>query len=277
MDVKLGICDRCLPGTGYFSLELASEAGLDGISLEFGPAAKGFPLSLRRVQDAFLEKKKLYGIDFCNITMSAFDLIPFPVHRGHACYDIVRVALKDAVSAAAHMGIPLVMVPTFNASAVADEDRFRNAVDMFRYICAVARDKGVKIASESVMPPERQIRLCEEVGCDNFGLFYDNDNFFYEKGWNPVSVLEALYDFLLPQIHVKDGRRGVLAGSLLGEGEAGFREVIAYLEKRDFKGWIIIENLYEELPLRLLNKNVWQTCRKDVEILKKAVKRGKTK
>lgn len=273
MKAKLGVCDCCLPGSGNFSLELASEAGLDGISLEFGPANKGFPLSRRRLQDAFLEKKKQCGIEFCNITMSAFDLTPFPVHRGHAGYDMVREALNDAVSAAAHMNIPLVMVPTFEASEIADEDRFHNAVGMFRYICPIARDKGVKIASESVMSPERQMRLCDEVGFDNFGLFYDNDNFFYRKGWDPATVLDALYDRLLPQLHVKDGKRGVLAGSPLGEGDGGFRDVVAYLEKRNFEGWIIIENLYEELPLRALNEDVWLTFNKDVETLKRAIGR----
>ena len=87
-----------------------------------------------------------------------------------------------------------------------------------------------------------------------------------------MEILDAIYDYMTPQLHVKDGRRGVLAGALLGTGDAGFYDVIAYLKKKDYKGWLIIENLYEQRPLRDLNEDVYATFRQDVEILKSAVK-----
>jgi sugar phosphate isomerase/epimerase len=163
-------------------------------------------------------------------------------------------------------------MPAFHASAIDTEDQFGRAVDMFRYACDLASEKGITIGSENMMDSKRQIRLCEEVGYGNFGIFYDSDNYFYNKGYDQVEILDEIYDYMTPQLHVKDGRRGVLAGALLGTGDAGFYDVMAYLKKRDYKGWLIIENLYEQMPLRVLNEDVYATFRQDVEILKSAVK-----
>jgi sugar phosphate isomerase/epimerase len=272
MDVKLGICNFCVPGTGVFAPQLVAEAGLDGMSIEFGTYEKGFPLSNRRVQDAYKEARARYGIQYCNIGCSGFDFIPFYAHQGHAFYDVVRKFIKDAIAAAAYLDIPLVFMPSFHASAIDTEDQFKNAVKMFRYACDLASDKGIMIGNENMLDASMQIRLCEEVGHDNFGIFYDSDNYFFNKGYDQVDILEAIYEHLTPQLHVKDGKRGVLAGALLGHGDARFNDVIAYLKKRDYKGWIIIENLYEQQPLRGLNEDVYATFRRDVEILKAAVK-----
>jgi sugar phosphate isomerase/epimerase len=261
-----------VPGTGVFAPRLVAEAGLDGMSIEFGTYENGFPLSNRRIQDAYREARERHGIEYCNIGCSGFDFIPFHAHRGHALYDIVKKFVKDAIDAAAYLEIPLVFMPAFHASAIDTEDEFRRAAEMFRYACDLASEKGIKIGSENMMDSERQLRLCEEVGRDNFGIFYDSDNYFYNKGYDQIEILDAVYDRIVPQLHVKDGKRGVLAGALLGTGDAGFYDVMAYLRKRNYEGWLIIENLYEREPLRALNEDVYATFRQDVEILKSAVK-----
>lgn len=273
MDVKLGVCNFCVPGTGIFAPQLVSEAGLDGMSLEFGTFEKGFPLSNRRIQDAYLEAAQEYNIKYCNIGCSGFDFMPFFVHPGHALYQDVKKCLEDAVKAASYLNIPLVFIPTFGVSAINNEEQFNNAVKMFKYVCNLAQDHGIMIGSENTLSAEQQIRLYEKVNCENFGIFYDSNNLFYHKGYDQVEMLEKLYDYLVPQLHVKDGKAGSFASSLLGEGDTRFYDVIEYLKKRDFTGWIISENLYEEQPLRSLNEgDVYKTFLQDVEILKKAVK-----
>ena len=272
MDVKLGICNFCVPGTGIFAPQFVAKSGLDGMSLEFGTYDKGFPLSNRHVQDAYKEARQQYGIEYCNIGCSGFDFLPFHAHQGHAMYDVARKFIREAVNAAAYLDIPLVFIPSFHVSAIETDYQFKNAVSMFQYACDVAADKGIKIGSENMLDVQMQIRLCEEVGRGNFGIFYDSDNYFYNKGYDQVEILEGIFDRLVPQLHVKDGRRGVLAGALLGHGDARFLDVIACLKKRNYKGWVIIENLYEQYPLRDMNEDVFATFLQDVELLKNAVK-----
>ena len=272
MQVKLGVCNHILPGSGIFAPKFVAESGLDGMSIEFGNYDKGFPLSNRSVQKAYLEAQQQYGIEYSNIGMSGFDFIPFFAHPGHRMYTVIREALRSAVDAAAFMGIPLVFIPTFGVSEIITEDQFRYAVSAFQFACDYAQKKNIDIAAENTMDIGRQLRLVEEIKRDNFGLFYDSDNLFHDKGYDQVEMLEAMYPYMVPQLHVKDGTNGILAGSLLGNGESGFYEVMEALRRHEYSGWIIIENLYEHHALRGQHEDAMETFLEDVRILKDAVR-----
>lgn len=271
MQVKLGVCNHILPGSGVFAAKFVSEAGLDGMSIEFGNYDRGFPLSNRSVQKAYLEAQQRYGIAYPNIGTSAFDFIPFFAHPGHSMYAVVRGALQNAVDAAAFMDIPLVFIPTFGVSEIITEDQFQFAVRMFQFACEYAEKKNIGIASENTLDTCRQLRLVEEVDRGNFGLFYDSNNLFHDKGYDQVEMLEAMYPYMVSQLHVKDGKNGVLAGSLLGQGESCFYEVISALKQHAYSGWIIIESLYEHSSLRNLREDALDTFFEDVRILKNSV------
>lgn len=270
MDVKLGICNFCVPGTGIFAPQFAAEAGLDGMSIEFGTYENHFPSGTRRVQEAYIKAREQYKIEYCNIGMSCFDFIPFHAHKGHPMYPIVKGALKSAIDGAQYMQIPMVFVPAFGVSSITSEDEFDNAVEMFRYACDYAGEKGILISSENKMRPAEAIEMVERVNEENFSIFYDSYNYFYEKGWDQLEILKELYPYLGPQLHVKDGRPGVLAGSLLGEGDSGFYQVMDYLKKQNYSGWVILENLYEKRPENTFETDVYELFRKDVEILRHA-------
>ena len=51
MNVKLGICNFCVPGTGVFAPQIVSEMGLDGMSIEFGSYEHGWALSQKKIMD----------------------------------------------------------------------------------------------------------------------------------------------------------------------------------------------------------------------------------
>ena len=271
MNVKLGVCNFCVPGTGVFAPELVKEVGLDGMSIDFGNYEKRFPLSSKRIQDAYLEAADKYKIEYCNIGMSCFDFIPFCAHKGHAMHAIVKEAIKKAIDAAEYMNISLVFMPAFGVSAITNRELFDNAVKMFKFACSYAEDRGIQIGSENMMSAEHEIELIEKVDHKNFGIFYDSNNLFYQKGYDQVEMLEKLYDYLVPQLHVKDGRTGVLAGDYLGEGDANYYGVIDFLKSKDYSGWIIGENLYENTTFRSEENDVYKTFKKDMEILKKSV------
>jgi sugar phosphate isomerase/epimerase len=271
MKVKLGVCNQVLPGGGVFAPKFVREVGLDGMSIEFGNYDLGFPVSMKSVQNAYLEAQQKYEIEYPNIGMSAFDFIPFHAHKGSAMHEIVKHALRLAVDAAEYMKIPMVFIPTFGVSSIESEDQFSNTVTMFQYASEYAEKKNVTIASESVMDLPRQIRLFEEVNRDNFGLFYDSDNFFFEKGYDQVTMLAGMYPYMVDQLHVKDGKAGVLAGSLLGDGDSDFAGTMAFLKENDFNGWIISENLYGKQPLYQMGGDPFIAVHEDVQRMKKAI------
>ncbi len=272
MDVKLGVCHHVLPGAGVFAPKFVKEAGLDGMSIEFGNYDVGYPASMRRVQDAYLEAQQQYGIEYPNIGMSAFDFIPFHAHKGTTMHDVIKQTLRLAIDAADYMKIPMVFIPTFGVSTIETEDQFKNATYMFQYASEYAEKKNITIASESIMDLPRQLRLYEEVQRDNFGLFYDSDNFFFEKGYDQVAMLSGMYPYMVNQLHVKDGKAGALAGSLLGDGDSDFAGTMAFLAEKDFKGWIISENLYGKQPLYNIGGDPFAALFEDVNRLKKAIR-----
>jgi sugar phosphate isomerase/epimerase len=203
--------------------------------------------------------------------MSGFDWIPFHAHKGSAIYQIIKQALQLAIDAAAYMKIPMVFIPTFGVSTIETEDQFMNAVRMFQYASEYAEKKHITIASESVMDLPRQLRLCEEVRRQNFGLFYDSNNFFFEKGYDQVSMLSGMYPYMVDQLHVKDGKAGVLAGSLLGDGDSDFAGTMTFLKEKNFSGWIISENLYGKQPLYQIGSDPLPALYKDVQRMREAI------
>jgi hypothetical protein len=43
------------------------------------------------------------------------------------------------------------------------------------------------------------------------------------------------------------------------------------LKQQNYRGWLILENLYELLPMRNLNPDYFEIMRQDIAALKKAV------
>ena len=70
MNVKLGICNFCVPGTGVFAPQIVSEMGLDGMSLEFGSCEHGWALSQKKIMDLYLEAQQKYAVAYPNIGCS---------------------------------------------------------------------------------------------------------------------------------------------------------------------------------------------------------------
>ena len=73
--------------------------------------------------------------------------------------------------------------------------------------------------------------------------------------------------------HVKDGTKGFGASALLGTGTTRFFEQIDFLKEKNYKGWLIIENLYELLPMRELNPDYYEMMAEDIRTLKKVAGR----
>ena len=73
-------------------------------------------------------------------------------------------------------------------------------------------------------------------------------------------------------MHVKDGVKGANAQYILDTGTSGFQESIDFLKSKNYKGWLIIENLYELETMRKLNPDdYFEIMRQDIAALKKAV------
>lgn len=264
---KIGICQWSLPVDGPYGCKIAAELGLSGIQLDIGSYKKGFQLSKTIVQEGYLEEAEKYGISFPSIAITDLDNYSM-VHPGDSLEkEIAITAIRKAIEAAEAMHIPLVMIPSFEANDIRSEDDFIRAVSVLRWACDYAGERGITISTENLLSTEEIIRLFQSVNRPNLKLFFDTQNHYLKKGFDIPEMLESLMP-LICEIHVKDGKDGILSGALLGEGETKFFQSMEILKKYNYKGWIISENYYYLEPLSLQNDNPINLILKDIQTLK---------
>ena len=272
MNVKLGICNFCVPGTGVFAPEIVKEFGLDGMSLEFGSYEHGWPLSQRVLQDKYLDIQQKLGIEYPNIGVSDGDNVPFHARPNTKWDSIVNAEGTKAIDAAAYMGIKLVFFSNFNVSEMKTEEDIEYTAKRYAYFCDYAADKGIQIGCENPNSIAVQKQLYEMVNRENFNLFFDSCNHACLTEFDIHEVLREMYPYYINQMHVKDGVPGKNASMVLGTGSTGFRETIDFLKSKDYEGWLILENLYELDPMRNINSDYFEIMKDDICALKEATK-----
>lgn len=78
--------------------------------------------------------------------------------------------------------------------------------------------------------------------------------------------------YFADQIHCKDGTKEHLSSQPLGEGQARFKQQVAFLKDKGYTGWFIIENFYNEPAMRSHNPgDVLALLADDVRRMKEAL------
>lgn len=270
-NIKLGVCDWGLPGAGLYAIKIAHDLGLDALSLRMGLYENDYPILNPSMQRYYMEESEQYGIEFAAIALNDFDNIPLHAPKGTKEYDMIWNVLPRALEAAQNLNIPMIQVPAFNKSAIKTKEEMERAAVLFQYLCDHAKETGMKVASENILPPAQFKELHAMVDRDNFYLYYDSQNYPLYAGLTAIEVLEELYPYMCDQIHVKDGN-GDLSASILGTGNTGFFDTMQWLSDHDYTGYILIENYYDQLPMRNLG-DPFALVKEDVEILKNTVAR----
>lgn len=268
--IKIGACDWGLPGAGLFAPDIAAACGLDALSLRIGVYENDYPLTQPELQRHYLDAQQRTGVHYCAIALNDFDNIPMHAAEGTPAHEAVWNLLPRAVQVAKALGVPVLQVPAFAASEIkTDEERARSAKAL-QYLCDAAGAAGICVATENLMNKQEFEALYQAVDRKNFFLYFDSQNYQLFRGYSETTILSALYPYMCDQLHVKDGQ-GAMSGSLLGTGDSGFFETIAWLKAHDFSGTILLENYYDQLPLRTQNDNPYALLRQDICILREAL------
>lgn len=269
-NIKIGACDWGLPGSGLYATQIAASVGLDALSLKIGLYENDYPITQPEMQKIYLNEQQKYGMEYCAIALNDFDNIPMHARKGTKEYDIVWDLLRRAVTTAKALGVQIIQVPGFAASEVKTEQDMEYSARAFQYLCDAAGECGISVAGENLMTPEEFTKMSEMVDRSNFYLYFDSQNYHLFRGYSELAILEGLYPKMCNQLHVKDGQ-GAMSGGLLGTGDSGFHETMHWLDNHDYAGYILLENYYDQLPLRTQTENPFDLLRQDIKILKKAI------
>lgn len=269
-NIKIGACEWGLPGVGNYAVRIAADFGIEALSLKIGTYENDYPLSQPDVWKYYLDDQQKYGIEFCAIALNDFDNIPMHARKDTPEYDIVWSMLRRAVPTAKALGAKVIQIPAFSKSEIKTEDDLLHSAAAFRYLCDEAAQYGISIASENVLTLPEFKTLYDAVDRKNFCLYFDSQNYYLKKNYDQIQMLNDLYPYMCNQLHVKDGI-GYMSGSLLGKGNSGFFDTIKALSEHSFEGYILLENYYDQFPLRLEASNPYELLREDVRILKEAI------
>ena len=261
-----------MPIEGPYGCKLAADLGLEGIQLELGSYEKNFPLSKKSVQEAYLEAAEKYNITYPSIAVRVTDDYSITDSKESKSRKIIMEAVEKGIDTAKAMNIPVVMIPTFEKSEIRTASDFQKVVEVFKHICDYGLEKGITIAAENVLSVAQTLDLFEKVDKPNLQLYFDTQNYYLNKGYETPKMIKDLIPLFCNQLHVKDGKGKDLSGALLGEGDTDFYESIKELKKHRYSGWYIIENYYNQKPLSSLHDDPVEILKKDVGILKEAIK-----
>ncbi|WP_048638265.1 sugar phosphate isomerase/epimerase family protein [Brenneria goodwinii] len=268
--IKIGACDWGLPGVGLYATQIAAAVGLDALSLKIGLYENDYPITHHEMQTIYLNEQQKYGIEYCAVALNDFDNIPMHARQNTKEYEIVWDLLRRAVTTAKVLNVPVIQVPGFAASEVITEEDLIHSVRAFQYLCDAAGEHGISVACENLMTPLEFGKMSDLVNRPNFYLYYDSQNYHLFRNYSQIDILEGAFPYMCNQIHVKDGQ-GAMSGGLLGSGDSGFFDTLSWLKKHDFTGYILLENYYDQLPLRSQAQDPYELVREDIKILKKAI------
>lgn len=270
--VKIGACDWALPGNGLFAPRIAADFGLEVLALSIGEYANNYPIAEAVMQRYYLDEQQRYGIEYCAIALNDFDYYPMHARDNTKEFSIVRTIMKRGIKAAIGLKIPVIQVPNFKASKINDDEDMEFAATAFRYLCDEADSYNIQVACENLQRPDEFKKLVDLVDRPNFGLYFDSQNYHLNENYDQVEMLDGLYEYMVPQLHVKDGN-GELSGALLGNGDTNFFGVMDCLKQHNFKGYYLLENYYDRLPLRSADseQSPYDYLQKDILILKKTI------
>lgn len=296
---KFGACEYNFPVWGALAMEMAHEAGYDGIEITDGggylqphPMNKGifvecerftpglvrldgYPLTDKIIQDEYMNARAKTGIEITGIHLY------FLNHQGFVSHDNETIqgkealeTIKNAVMAASQMGIPLVTIPTKGMFGVAKN---LYAFQKLEYAVKVAEEYGIKIANSFDTSIKRELEIMELLSGKLLADFNTADPLVFARE-NPVDMINELGGKRIAQIKIKDlkkDREGFITQETseavsIGSGDTEWKECLEVAEKLGFRGYIISDTPFNSSSLNVLGENYISLAEKDLESLKKA-------
>ena len=168
--IKFGSTVWGLPGHSLFAPYLAHKAGLDGLQLELGSYEFGYALAQKGVQEAYLEEKEKYHLEYPAIVLN--DLMKHGYAKGCNTEDgkIAFDMMELAIDVANEMKIDSIMIPNFGENRLREEIHIENTIEALRFVCERAEKKGITVMTENPLSWDRQIEILEAVGADNLKI-----------------------------------------------------------------------------------------------------------
>jgi L-ribulose-5-phosphate 3-epimerase len=234
--VKIGMVN--VEGTLLEKFQLLKDLGFDGVELD---SPSGLDL------DEVLAAKAETGLEIPGVVDSVHWAKPFShpdeAVRAEGCAAL-ETALRDCKKVG---GDSVLVVPALVGEGVSYDDAYTRSQAELRKLVPLAEELGVRIAFENVwnnflLSPLEAARYVDELESDHVGWHFDIGN-VVAYGW-PDQWIKILGKRIF-KLDLKDYSRKKLNdegrwagfGVQIGEGDAGWPQVMKALDEIGYSGW----------------------------------------
>ena len=293
---KCASCEYCFPVWGSLAVEMAAEAGFDGIEITDGggylqphPDNNGFveyerlgldlsrkdnfPLTDPFIQDDYMEAAAKHGIKLMGIYLYLLENQGFIKNsddskQGQHC----RETIKKAIESAAVMGIPQVTLPVRGLFGVFQHEY---AFQKIKYAQTIAEENGVQLLIVSDGAARWQKEIADRTEGKAKLSFNTLDPVVCAAGKAPEMIKELGKEYIR-QIRARDLKAGTDGfvtrqggkNTTLGTGDAGFLQSAEAIKKSGISGWVVSETPYYSGQINKVGGDFCEAASRDVNLLK---------
>lgn len=250
--VKIGVCEFSFPVQGPLAVQMAKEAGFEGMQITDGLSFRGgYPFLNPRIQDAYLNAGEANGIVFQAMHLQTLFTSQFMKEKPSSEKGkVARECVENAARACKAMGIPAIMVTVIR---IENREQYAYAVENLKYTLDICDRYGIRLTMENDLSAEAFLKLRDEVG-QGMRLCFDTMNTVVNGiGW-PEDVLSQVGISSVDHFHMKDcveNENGFMTKyttpfRLIGEGRTHIEEAAARIKELDYSGWIVSESFYHD-------------------------------
>lgn len=241
--MTLGVTQWTLDVGGVATVARAAALGFACLQLDSG-GWSGWPETLdAATRDDYLRAARDSGVRLVGIGVNALNEHSLLGPAGSSGRRRAIGSVRRAIETARHLDIPLVYLPSFGASEMKSVEDIDITAEIVADLAAYGAEHGVEVASENTLDAAGQLRLLERANHANLTLLMDSYNPVV-WGHDVPTLIRQLENRLCAQMHLKDGRGGVMGSALLGEGDADFFRTAATLGELSPTPLFVLENDY---------------------------------
>lgn len=294
---KFAACEYSFPIWGSLAMEMASEAGFEGIEITDGggylqphPLNNGyveyerlgldlrrqdsFPLTDPFVQEDYLEAAAKYKLQITGIKLHLLENQGFikeskRTPQGKEGFETI----KNGILAASQMKIPAVIISARGLFGLFQQGY---AYEKLLYAAETGAEYGVAIFVALDTPAEKQIGIVDSL---DRGIKLDFHTIAPElcAAGNPAEMITRLGKERIGQFRVKDllaDSEGFLTSetaghALLGQGDSKFGACAQAIKDSGYTGWIVADTAYYSEAVNSVCGDYITAAAKDAATLKR--------
>jgi sugar phosphate isomerase/epimerase len=251
--VRFGAMQTILRCDGPQAIRASARLGFDGVELAAsGPDPDDHLVWTADGRAELADLAANEGVELPSLALNFLNFGNVSDEDG-AVRERAAESIRRAITAAADLGVSVILVPFFADAEIESEADGDRVVEEVGALAGDAEDAGVTLGLENTLSAEENRELLAAIGSPAVEIYYDVSNATW-WGHDPVEEIRR-FGGDIAQIHFKDGDDGH-SDAPLGAGHVDYEGVRDSLRAVGYDGWVVLESVVDDDPEADAAKNL---------------------